>query len=235
MPVLTKQPVPAVTEPAVDANVTKAEIVADTTNETDQNESPPVIPQNIYELFDNEDKVQKMLAFVLDDLLSYQDEVQQMLAECKNSVQIALDVVPRMIEFVETTMRRGLRQGILNDKEAHDDEEGVPLKEGMEESQEEEEEEKKNDESPGDDNDDDVDGDESSLETKGDAAEKEAIPPEDLGDTTYDHIVLDLKGFLSIASQLCTNNTQSPLHSQLMLFEKKFIPFKKDGAAVGFK
>jgi hypothetical protein len=186
-------------------------------------------------LFDTEEKVQTMLAFVLDDMLSYQEEVQLMLAECTNNVQIALDVVPRITSFVEATMRKGLRQGILNVGETQDDEEsGVkeggkasPKEEGKGEVQSGKEDEESQKEE-----DDDVDGDQSSLETDEELEEKEDVP---VGDTTYDHIVLNLEAFLSICAKFCVENKQSPLHHQLMLFEKKFIPFKKAGGAVGFK
>jgi hypothetical protein len=220
-----------------DKRNTKTNEAVDVKVEGDQSGAATPVPPlvDIHVLFDTEEKVQTMLAFVLDELLSYQEEVQLMLAECTNSVQIALDVVPRMTSFVEATMRKGLRRGILNVGETQDDEESG-LKEGdkappKEESTGEVQSGKEEEEGSQKEEEDDVDGDQSSLETNEELEEKEVVP---LGDTTYDHVVLNLEAFLSICAKFCVENKQSPLHDQLMLFEKKFIPFKKAGGAVGF-
>ena len=249
--VVSKQPAevsPAVVEQAAEATPQNAtQEAAEVEVEGDQSESKeasPVVPSDIYELFDTEEKAQTMLAFVLDDLLSYQDEIQLMLKECKNSVEVALDVVPRMTHFVETTMRRGLRNGVFKDEddETQDDEKSELMEEeevvrnsGPAKAQQvkEGEDEDEGEASQNDDEDDDeLDGDQSSLESNEEKKEAEVVS---LEDTTYDHIALDLKAFLSICAQFCMKNKQSPLHQQLMLFEKKFIPFKKDATAVGFK
>ena len=176
-------------------------------------------------------KASRVLSFVLLELLQYQDDVTEMVASCGNVVEIALEVVPPMKTFVELSIMKGLKQGVLytfNDDEEDEDDES--LEEGDENINEGEAVGAVEVDKDSYDDADGADDDNSEKKSEGSLPDEEKVD-----DTQYDHIPIHLEGFLAICMSFCKLNAQSPLHQQLMLLEKKFIPFKKDKTAVGFK
>ena len=199
-----------------------------------------VLARDLFELINTEAKATRLLSFVLQELLQYQDDVTEMVASCGSVVEIALEVVPPMKTFVELSIMKGLKQGILYEISGEeDDEDDESLEEGDESVEEGNENVEEGDVVGA------VEADKDSYndaDADDESAEKKSEPDGNLSDEEmmedsqqYDHIPINLEGFLAICMSFCQLNAQSPLHQQLMLLEKKFIPFKKDKTTVGFK
>ena len=199
-----------------------------------------IFAREMVELINTEMKASRVLSFVLQELLQYQDDVTEMVASCGNVVEIALEVVPPMKTFVELSIMKGLKQGVLftfneDEEDENEDEDNESVEKG-DEVLGAVEADKDGDADADADADGDGDGDgaddNSEKESEGSLPDEEE---EKEDDTQYDHIPINLEGFLAICMSFCKLNPQSPLHQQLFLLEKKFIPFKKEKTAVNFK